>query len=234
MKKNSSGKIKLTPPTPVNISGPSESARVRTPRRWPAGVERTADAGRPARWHLRKPTSGRPSICATAASSSGSRRRGSQRTRHRAYQEHRQSGLPTLVAHEPRHVPGLPRALTVRTIHESLAVDVCQPDDHRLPASAAVYPDFVVVHSRRGGKNPADGRTSTFLSVLSVHHFRRYEEPFQKCPTRHPRRHCQLGCPFPPSAPDSEPLTGGYAMMRPSGSMSVHPRAGSEAPPHLT
>jgi hypothetical protein len=58
-------------------------------------------------------------------------------------------------------MPGLHQPLAVPTIHQSLFVDVCQPDDDRLPATAAVDLEFVIVHARRERKKAADGPGST-------------------------------------------------------------------------
>jgi hypothetical protein len=68
-----------------------------------------------------------------------------------------------VVAHEPQQIPGLNHPLTVRTFNPSLIVDVFEPHDHRLPATAAVDLDLVVVHARRRRKNAADGLGSFSL-----------------------------------------------------------------------
>jgi hypothetical protein len=58
---------------------------------------------------------------------------------------HQESGI--LFAHQPRPSPELNHPLAGHTIDQPLIEDFCQPYDDRLPATAAVDLDFVVVHT---------------------------------------------------------------------------------------
>src|ERR1700681_4951370 len=73
------------------------------------------------------------------------------------------------LAYQPRPTPGLNQPLTVLTIDQSLIVNICQPDDDRLPATAAVDLDFVGLHLYSRTQESCRWAARTFLKVLSVH-----------------------------------------------------------------